>query len=280
MFPTFIHIGPGRSGSTMLYEAFKEHPEIGMAKNTKETNFFNNEYHRGIQWYEFFFAHCEGKKAIGEISNTYVYDPQVPARIAGLLPAVKLITVLRNPFDRIQSAYGFRKRSGEIDLGLSFEDALEEYPSLITDNYYGTQLRWFLEYFPKESLLVMFFDDLEEDAIGFVRDIFAFIGVDSDFEPASIYERVNRAARVRHPILASIIRFSADKLRQWQLYTLLDRIKSSEVLRELLFKPVSLNQMDYSQRTRKLLEGRFTPQIRTVEQITGRSLGHWIDGVK
>jgi len=259
----------------MLYQAFQEHPEIGMAKNIKETNFFNNEYHRGIDWYRSFFEHCEGKRAIGEVSNTYVYNPKVPARIARFLPDVQLITVLRNPFDRIRSAYLFRQRSGEIDSQLSFEEAIQQHPDLIKDNYYGDQLGWYLNLFPRENLMIAFFDDLKKDPAWFIRDIFAFIGVNADFEPTVIYERVNRAAEVRHPILASLIRFGANRLRQWQCYAWLGHAKNSETLRKLFFKPVSLNRVNYSKEVRALLEEHFVPHIQKVEKIANRSLVHW-----
>ena len=80
MMPNFVGVGPGRSGTTWLYEVFLEHPEIGMAK-VKETQFFHKNYSRGSDWYESLFVDVADKKAIGEISNEYIFDPVVPGRL-------------------------------------------------------------------------------------------------------------------------------------------------------------------------------------------------------
>jgi hypothetical protein len=275
--PTFIGIGPGRAATTTLYEALKEHPDVCMAKDTKETNFFNLEYHRGVRWYQSFFDHCRDGMAIGEISNLYIYDPQVPSRIAGLLPDVRLITVLRNPYDRIRSVYLYRRRAGEIDLNLGFAEAIEAHPSILNNNNYGDQLTGYLKHFPRENLLIAFFDDLESDPGSFIERVFAFIGVESSFDSQAVFKRFNPAVDARAPLLARLVRYASGTLRKIQLYRLLERAKGSPFLRSLLFKSVDgdSKEMGYSEQVERLLVDHFTPQIEKVEQLTGRSLEHW-----
>jgi len=94
--PNFIVIGPGRSGTTWLYNALREHPEIGMA-STKETCYFDAFYHKGLGWYADFFKSYNGRKAIGEVSNTYIFSPLAARRIAELNPNIRIISPLRNP---------------------------------------------------------------------------------------------------------------------------------------------------------------------------------------
>lgn len=279
--PTFVHIGPGRAGTTMLYRAFEEHPEICMAK-IKETNYFTFESHRGEDWYRSLFGHCGPAQVIGEVSNLYIYDPQVPARMAELLPEVKLITVLRNPFDRLRSAYLLRKSRGEIDSDISLETAVDRYPDLITDNRYGEQLRRFLRYFPRHNVLIGFFDNLTRDAQEFIGTVFAFLGVDESFVPESIHRRVNRAVDIRHPLLAPVVRWTADSMRRWQLYSLLARTKSSPIIQSLLFKSrprSSSKELMLSEELKARLREHFVPQIKEVERLTGRNLMSWYDRV-
>jgi len=53
--PTFVFIGPGRSGSTWMYELLRSHPDVCLGRGTKETLFFEKHYDRGVDWYESFF---------------------------------------------------------------------------------------------------------------------------------------------------------------------------------------------------------------------------------
>lgn len=276
--PTFIGIGPGRAATTTLYEALKEHPGVCTAQDTKSVNFFNLEYHRGAEWYQSFFDHCAAGMATGEVSNMYIYDPQVPGRIAHLLPDVKLITVLRNPFDRLQSAYLYRRRAGEIDLELSLAQAIEVHPDLLTGNDYGDQLDRYLDHFPRENLLIAFFDDLERDPESFIAGIYAFIGVDPSYRSEAIHRRFNPAVDARAPLLASLTQLGSSLLRRVQLYRLLEWATRSTLLRGLLFKSVDRDDdlSDDLAQVRDRLVDRFTPQIERVESLTGRSLDHWL----
>lgn len=277
MLPTFIMIGPGRSATTMLYEAFREHPDICMAKNTKETNFFTSEFHRGVKWYESFYEHCGCKPARGEVCNLYIYDPDAPQRIAEVIPDVKLIACLRNPFDRMYSVFLYRQRSGTIPANIGFSEAIRQYPDLVTDNLYGDQLERYLACFPSANILITFYDDLEKDAVQFIKTIFDFIEVDSNFIPKAIHERINPSASVRSSYLAPIIRFMADALRQLQLFHLLDKAKRDPVIRRLLFeKPTptemqTTHQIPLTDEVKDLLNS----QIQKVKALTGKEPSNW-----
>ncbi len=275
--PTFIVIGPGRTGSTMLYEALKEHPEIYMAKDIKETNYFNDNYEKGLNWYANFFKDSGNAKAVGEISNRYIYDPQVSDRIAETIPDIKLITVLRNPFERIQSSVAFKQRVGELDPSLTFEETLREFPQLVEENLYADQLLPYLELFPTENLLITFYDDLQINPEIFMRNVFTFLGVNPEFVSDIIYQRVNPTAVVRISFFAPIIRRIADALRKYRLYPLLEGLKKTPIIRNILYKSVSNNtdQSDFSSQLINKLRTRFFPQIRKIEEITSRDLSHW-----
>jgi hypothetical protein len=97
----------------------------------KEPHFFDVNYSKGLLWYRRNFPSVffrlvrkmEDKKVItGEATPYYIFHPNVPRRVAQLLPRVKLIAMLRNPVDRAYSHYQSEKRFG-TEL-LSFEEAI------------------------------------------------------------------------------------------------------------------------------------------------------------
>lgn len=281
MLPTFIGIGPGRTGTSMLYEALRAHPQVAMARGTKETNYFAHEYYRGQAWYAAFFEGGEGKKAVGEISNVYFYDTDVPARMHRLVPDARLFSCLRNPFERLRSVFLYRKRSGEIEPEVTLEKALQQYPDLITDSCYATKLAAYFRYFDRDQVLILFYEDLDRQPESFIASLFAFIGVDHGFKPDVLNERVNASAQPRTRWLGTLAATTAQTLRRYGLLFLLDRAKRSRMVRNMVLKSVDAPEhsvlQSLSPDTRARLKEIWTPEVYKIEQWSGRSLAHWLD---
>jgi hypothetical protein len=94
----------------------------------KELHFFDNKFAEGVGWYRRCFSegeHVDGHRTItGEASPSYLFDQQVPERIARIVPEARLIALLRNPVDRAYSHYQMEVRRGKE--GRSFKEATEE----------------------------------------------------------------------------------------------------------------------------------------------------------
>lgn len=281
MLPTFVGIGPGRTGTSMLYEVLCAHPEVHMARGTKETNYFSHEYHRGLAWYEAFFTKDAGIRAVGEISNAYFYDAAVPARIAEALPDVRLFTCLRNPFDRLRSVYSYRKRAGRLLPDLTLDDAVRRYDDLVEDNCYATKLRAYFRHVDRQQLLILFYDDLIGDPERFIEQLFAFIGVAVEFRPDVLYERVNASAAAWSPRVGALASDVAEFLRQRGMLRALDWAKRSRLIRRAVLRPVGSQEPAAApflqEDTRARLLEAWGSEIEQVERWTGRSLGHWLD---
>lgn len=278
MLPTFIGIGPGRTGTSMLYEALRAHPEVYMARGTKETSFFTWEYHLGLAWYEAFFEASPGIRALGEISTTYFYDAAVPARIAEVLPDVRLFTCLRNPFDRLRSVYYYRKRAGRLPPDLTLDAAVRRYGDLVADNCYATKLQAYYRYFDPDQLLILFYDDLVADPGRFIEQLFGFIGVATGFRPEVLYQRVNPSASVRSRRVGTLAAGTAGFLRQWGLLRVLDWAKRSRFVRGVVLQPVAAEAPEvhlHEDTLERLLE-IWTPEMKQVAQWTGRPFDHWL----
>jgi hypothetical protein len=163
--PDFVVIGAMRGGTSQFYRLLvTQHPNVQRAA-TKEIHFFDRleRFNKGIEWYRRCFPPPEwrdGRRCItGEATPRYLSDPDVPERMAKVIPKAKLIVLLRNPVDRAYSHYQLSVRRGHETR--SFEDAIREEqeargPSdLLARSIYVDQLLRWRKFFNVEQMLVI-----------------------------------------------------------------------------------------------------------------------------
>ena len=136
-FPDFLVIGTKRGGTTSMIKYLRRHPAIlpmwPGVENAKKTFYFDENYHRGDQWYRSHFPsnlqrrrvekHVGVRPQTGEAAPYYMFHPLVVDRVAETMPQVKVLVLLRNPVDRIWSHYNERVNAGTETL--TFREALE-----------------------------------------------------------------------------------------------------------------------------------------------------------
>ena len=74
---------------------------------------------------------------------------------------------------------------------------------------YGRLLQGYLDVFPREQLLVLFHEDLERDPAAVCERVFAFLGVDPDFNPPDLGRRYNEGASRRRFAWLDLTRLAA-----------------------------------------------------------------------
>ena len=200
--PDFLIIGAMRSGTTSLFAALSVHPDIFLAPG-KELRFFDLHYERGMDWYRDQFRGSEGSVAVGEASQTYMYDPLACGRMGAHLPDARLIAILRDPVDRAYSHYWLNRSRGREPL--SFEDALEaeserlQGPSM-TDRFfysYADRGRYLVQLdrvgsvYDRSNLHVMLFDDLRDHPGETLSGVCRFLGADEGITGPSSERPVN-----------------------------------------------------------------------------------------
>lgn len=135
--PDFLIIGTKRGGTTSMFKYLLRHPCVlpmwPGVENAKKTHFFDRNWHRGKAWYRAHFPtvwqrqrveRVTGAAALsGEAAPYYMFHPLVFERVRALIPAVKVIVLLRNPVDRVWSHHHERVNAGTEPL--SFAAALE-----------------------------------------------------------------------------------------------------------------------------------------------------------
>jgi hypothetical protein len=173
MLPNWIGLGPGRTGTTTLYEILKKHDEIFLTP-AKECNFFckySNLSHADLPFYESnYFDKYAGQNSVGEISPQYFTSSEAQKNIFNLLGCdIKFVVTLRNPVERALSHYKHVLKI--LCETRSFDEAMSCMPCetngfdiIKTDTYiqhslYYKYISQWLEYFPLKNFLFLIFEN-------------------------------------------------------------------------------------------------------------------------
>lgn len=273
--PDFIGLGVEKAGTSWIFACLYEHPEICIP--VKEINFFceQDKWRKGQEWYEDFFkTRCAQGKIKGEYSTSYFYQKSVPQKIHQLYPSTKLLVCLRNPIDRAFSNYINDIKAGTIPASTSFEAALKTQAYYIQQGHYKSQFESYFEFFNKKQLKVLLYDDLKENPLDFIQDIYQFLEVDKSFVPESLQKKINVG---RIPGSTDVEKFSnriAAFLQQTKIgENLWWKIKQSG-LPELLRKANTQNStaMQLNQKVRLLLTQTFEEDITYIEKLLDQKL--------
>ena len=139
---------------------------------------------RSDAWYGALFPRIDGK-IIGEVCPGYArLDPDQVARVHAMMPRTKIIYLIRNPIERAWSglAMHFRKDGGgSIESVAESEiEARLRHPRSWQHGEYAKNLAAWESRYPAEQILVGFFDELQENPRGQLKEILGFLGVSAD----------------------------------------------------------------------------------------------------
>jgi hypothetical protein len=195
--PMALIIGAQKAGTTALYAWLRRLPLVA-GPSWKEVNYFDRRYAKGERWYRGNFPRARAASIVLEASTGYLFHPLAPERARALIPAARLIALVRDPVSRAYSHY-----QHEVALGrepLSFEEAIDreeermegELDRMLADpayfshawwNYtylarghYAEQLERWLAVFPDEQLLVVPTGDLGESPRETYARVLAHLG--------------------------------------------------------------------------------------------------------
>ena len=263
-----FHIGPQKSGTSWLFRALIEHPQIACPPEDS-IHYFDMFYVKGRSWYEEQFASAEEGQLLFDPTPSYIRSPWAAERMAKENPNARIIFCLRDPIERAFSHYWHERKKKAICF--SFAEALSNYDlfsSWIETGFYARHLERYLDFFPKEQILAQRFETLEDDPRAFLKEALDFFGVSADFEPAVLNKRVNAAGARRDVWNRGKAAVNKIGLRvtpkQWRR-TGLDRVFSGrdEYLRGV---PEEIRA--------RLLEV-FAPETERLENLLGMELTAW-----
>lgn len=284
--PTFVYAGPSKSGSTWIYQALIEHPDVFMP-DVDPVNFFDVKYHKGLSWYRTLYEGHTDESAIGDESPGYIKSLHAPERLAEDIPDVEVIFCLRNPIDRAFSQW-WHGRSwwhyGDFDMALNHHPAFDMWTN---PGFYDRHLQRWERHLSTDQLNVFFFEDFVEDNEVFVEEIYEVIGVDSTFTPSHVGEKVNEARFVEPLALTKLSMITKLVIKRTVPHGLIDQFvePTFHSLRPHIrrakrtFSSRSLYEEGIDPELRRQLETLYAEDVRNLQERTDRNLSHWFEHV-
>jgi hypothetical protein len=299
IMPTFLIIGAAKSGSTSLYHALRQHPQVYMSP-IKEPRFFalegeaNPVFRRpngkAFPWltvtdaraYSRLFEAGDKAKALGEASTLYLYSEKAPERIRHYIPNAKLIVVLRNPVERAYSHFCFFVKDGHEPLRdfrrvispdeIRFRESLGLLWHYIGMGFYFEQLSRYYRLFPPEQIKIFLYEDWKTQPVDLLQDVFRFIGVNDAVVP-QLTEAYNASGIPKIKALQRLI------VEQNYVRSALRVVLPANVRREIhsrvrgfnLSKPEPLDR-----ETRNMLIEIYRDDVNRLQELIGRDLSHWM----
>ena len=230
--PNFILIGAQKSGTSSMFSYLRQHPQI-IRPIFKEPYFFDRHYQRGLGWYGCNFPSRAKIDRLNDRSGrphltfeataTYVFDENVPARIARDLQTRKFVLLLRNPVERAISAYWHARRMGieartlaeamDSDMSRYREESAGRYaagaaagsaprrPSYLRRGIYHEAVSRWQSVFSPADLLVLQSETMFAEPAAIMAQVFAFLGIPQpahiDYAPQNVGAYDERDASVR-----------------------------------------------------------------------------------
>jgi len=159
----FVIIGGMKCGSTALGEYFRIHPDVNFC-NLIETDYFSGNFQniKSLDDYFRIYYALNNNGLKGESSPTYSYLnhlPQTANKLKKYFPEIKIILIVRNPFNRISSHINHQKLEN-VNINSKILTHLKEYPDIIEKTKFGAILEQYLQVFNFSDIKIIRFDSI------------------------------------------------------------------------------------------------------------------------
>jgi hypothetical protein len=284
--------GAHKAGTTALYSALVQHPELaGHAQS--ELSFFveDEEYRQGFAsraWRRYLPERADARPFLAKHVKL-LYRRAALERLRAHSPGVQLVLLLRHPVERAHSAFWHARARGREELacfedGLAAEDARVAAgrapwhdTCYVRNGLYAGPLAEAFEVLGRERVHVHPSEDLQARPLEIVRALYALVGVDPSFRP-DLERGANRTRAARSPGIARLMNRvfeSRSRAKRALRACVPDRVAVAlrhELVRwnERVFEIPPIEPA-----TRARLLARFRASNARVAELLGRELAGW-----
>ncbi|WP_181705514.1 sulfotransferase family protein [Chthonobacter rhizosphaerae] len=300
--PNTFLIGGPKCGTTSLAHYLSEHPDVFLGY-PKEPSFWSVDLKRseavvrlrGLDDYLALYRRAGSAKIVLDASTSYLLSEVAVARILAFAPDARFIVILRNPAE-VAHAYHMEKvfnhqedvedfetawslqqerRAGRRVPPTCVEPAELQYLAVAS---LGRQLERVTSLVRSEQLLVLFTEDMARDPRAVYLAALGFLGLPDDGRTDfpvvggahfNRFRRLSRLYQAPPAILKPLVR-SAKRLLRAHLSAALKSRMTAAIAEH---RPRAAIPRSFALDLRRA----FAADVALTEQLTGRSLRHWID---
>lgn len=182
----FIGLGSAHSGVQIVLELLATHPAVADKMATTGLFADANFTPAALEAFLATIEHSKTSSKVGIIAQPALTSVLAPERIAHVAPDAKLIVVVRNPLERMVLAYRTARTRGMVPRGMTCGAYAAKQSLVQTDGLYGKWLANFAPYYSPQQLKVVVYEDLHENPLKVVQELFAFLEIDPQFVPARL----------------------------------------------------------------------------------------------
>ena len=188
-----ICIGGMKCGTTTLWNLLKNHPEI-LPCVTKEPSYFGRKNQQELSRDTYFsvwpWEKASNKSKIAfEASTHYTKFPQNPdlsEEMFSIVPDAKLIYIMRNPIERIESQLAHHISRNEMELETFKNGKWKNIKHLFNLSSYAMQIDQFAKYFNKNNIMLILFEDMVNNHKDVLKKICTYLEIDNYIECPNI----------------------------------------------------------------------------------------------
>ena len=286
--PNFVVLGAMKAGTTALYAALSQHPEIYVAN--KEPEFFsydglNRESHGtevyNLADYTALFRDVAAEKALGDVSTTYLPSPRASESIKHHIPDAKLIAILRNPADRAYSHFAMLVKMGQLppdqDAFLEFfrnhTSKRDPWRTISYRGKYAEHLKRYYEQFDESQIKVVLYEDYVKNYAATINGILSYLQVSTNFTPENTQYWMT--GKTKSPLLSAI---NAGKLPGGLRHIIKTYAPQKGLLKlRLWIDKINTEKLPpLSAAVRKELIDYYGSDIHELQRLINRDLSHWL----
>ena len=302
--PNFVVAGAARSGTTGVVEGLRSHPNV-FVTHPKEPHYFalhtmganfagpgDDETINRVavterdKYLAMYPSERRSYVALGEgsVSTLYYYQNSIP-ELLDMNSGIRVVVFLRDPVERAYSSHQYMRARG-FEPHEDFLIALAEEPRRRSQNWhhiwhysamglYSDAIAAFQAAFPPEQLGIWFYEDLNRDYVGTVRQVLRFLQVPATADEAVGIPRVNISGAPRFLAVQRALKWATG--HEW--FRSLVKRSTSYWVRERVRRSLLNRSSGVPEEARAVLEPFFRDDVQRLRTLIHGDVPPWLQAV-